>query len=48
VIIEEIFQFPRGGKKIKRAGSELAFTGYIPTFIEELLVVDGLTMESIF
>ena len=48
VIIEEIFQLPRGGRKIQRAGSELAFTGYIPTFIEELLEVEGLTVESIF
>jgi hypothetical protein len=48
VIIEEIFKLPRGGRKIQRAASEMAFTGYIPTFIKELLEVDGMTVESIF
>jgi pilus assembly protein CpaF len=48
VIIEEIFKLPQGGRKTQWAASEMAFTGYIPTFIEELLEVDGLTVESIF
>jgi Flp pilus assembly CpaF family ATPase len=48
VIIEEIFKLPQGGRKTHRAASEMAFTGYIPTFIQELLQVDGLTVESVF
>src|SRR5215470_2389609 len=48
VIIEEIFNLPRDGRKTRRPASEMAFTGYIPTFIQELLNVDGLTVESIF
>ena len=48
VIIEEIFKLPQGGRKTLRAATEMAFTGYIPTFIQELLEVDGLTVESIF
>src|SRR5262249_49373061 len=46
VIIEEIFKLPQRARKTHRAAGELAFTGYIPTFIEELLQVDGLTVES--
>jgi pilus assembly protein CpaF len=48
VIIEEIFKLPQSGRKTHRADSEMAFTGYIPTFIQELLQVDGLAVESIF
>ncbi|MCI0661719.1 MAG: CpaF/VirB11 family protein, partial [Acidobacteria bacterium] len=48
VIIEEIFKLPLGGRKTLRTASEMAFTGYIPTFINELLEIDGLTVESIF
>ena len=48
VIIEEIFKLPQSGRRTRRAASEMAFTGYIPTFIEELLQINGLTMESIF
>ncbi|MBO0860921.1 MAG: CpaF family protein [Chloracidobacterium sp.] len=48
VIIEEIFNLPRCGRKAHTTIGGMAFTGYIPTFIQELLQVDGLTVESIF
>ncbi|HKX28670.1 MAG TPA: ATPase, T2SS/T4P/T4SS family [Blastocatellia bacterium] len=48
IIVEEIFKLPPDAGKRHPAGGALAFTGYVPGFIDELLQVNGLTVESIF
>jgi pilus assembly protein CpaF len=48
VIVEEIFKLQRGGKGRQGSRPELAFTGYVPNFIDQLLRVEGVTVESLF
>jgi pilus assembly protein CpaF len=48
VILEEIYKIRRHKKKGRLAQTKLAFTGFVPTFIDELLQTGIVTIESLF
>jgi pilus assembly protein CpaF len=50
IIVEEIFCFRRRNKKrlVQLQISELAFTGYVPTFIDELTATRLFSIEEMF
>jgi len=48
VIIEEIYQIRRHKKKGRLPETKLAFTGYVPTFVDELLRTGVATIETLF
>jgi pilus assembly protein CpaF len=48
VILEEIYRLRRHKKKGTLTQTKLAFTGYVPTFIDELLQTGVVSLESLF
>jgi Flp pilus assembly CpaF family ATPase/pSer/pThr/pTyr-binding forkhead associated (FHA) protein len=48
VIVEEIYQIRRHKKKGRLPETKLAFTGYVPTFIDDLLRTGVATIETLF
>lgn len=48
VIVEEIYQIRRHKKKGRLPETKLAFTGYVPTFIDDLLRTGIATIETLF
>jgi pilus assembly protein CpaF len=48
VILEEIFRLRRHKKKGWLSQNKLAFTGYVPTFIDELLQTGVVSVEALF
>jgi Flp pilus assembly CpaF family ATPase len=48
VIVEEVYQIRRHKKKGRLPETKLAFTGYVPTFVDELLRTGIATIETIF
>lgn len=48
IIVEEIYLFRRRRKKRGASLSKLAFTGYVPTFIDDLMETQIVTIEAMF
>jgi Flp pilus assembly CpaF family ATPase len=48
VIVEEIFKLRYGRKQPEKSATKLEFTGYVPNFIDELLRLDGVTIDTLF
>jgi Flp pilus assembly CpaF family ATPase len=48
IIIEEIFRLRRHKKKGALSQTKLAFTGYVPSFIDELIQTNVVTIEGLF
>jgi len=48
VVLEEIFRLRRHKKKGWLSQNKLAFTGYVPTFIDELLQTGVVSVEALF
>jgi pilus assembly protein CpaF len=48
VIVEEIYQIRRHKKKGRLPETKLAFTGYVPTFVDDLLRTGIATIETLF
>jgi pilus assembly protein CpaF len=48
VLIEEVFRLRRHKKKGRLAQNRLAFTGYVPTFIDDLLATGVVSIDSLF
>jgi pilus assembly protein CpaF len=48
VIVEEVYQIRRHIKKGRLPETKLAFTGYVPTFIDDLLRTGIATIEKLF
>jgi len=48
VVIEEVFALQRRKGHKGLAHGRLAFTGYVPTFIDELLETDQVSLETLF
>jgi pilus assembly protein CpaF len=48
MVLEEVYTMRRHSGKGRFTRTQLAFTGYVPTFIDELLQVGEMNVESLF
>jgi len=48
VVVEEIYRIRRHKKQGRLTETKLAFTGYVPTFIDDLLRTGIATIETLF
>jgi Flp pilus assembly CpaF family ATPase len=48
VVIEEVFTLRRRKERVGLSGGRLAFTGYVPAFIDELLETGKVTLDTLF
>ncbi len=48
IIVEEIYRIRRHKKQGRLTETKLAFSGYVPTFIDDLLRTGIATMETLF
>ena len=48
MIVEEVYMIRRHKKKGRLPETKLAFTGYVPSFIDDLLRTEIATIEKLF